>query len=45
MSLPKLNEIQTLKYEGVIAESELFKVLTSTHNDKTPGNESLIKEF
>ena len=45
MSLPKLNEIQTLKYEGVIAESELLKVLTSTHNDKTPGNEGLIKEF
>ena len=34
VSLLKLNENQTLKYEGAITESELIKVLTSMDNDK-----------
>ena len=42
---PKLNENQTLKYEGTITESELLKALTSIDNDKSPGNNDVIKEF
>ena len=43
-SLPKLNKNQTLKYEGAITESELLKALTSTDNDKSPGNNGITKE-
>ena len=45
MSLPKLNENQTLKCEGAITECELSKALTSMDNDKSPGNDSITKEF
>ena len=45
VSLPKLNENQTLKCEGAIAECELVKVLTSMGNDKSPGNNGITKEF
>ena len=34
VSLPKLNENQTLKCEGAITQNELLKVLTSMDNDK-----------
>ena len=44
MSLPKLNENQTLKCEGAIAECEILKALTSMDNDKSSGNDG-IKEF
>ena len=37
VSLRKLNEIQTLKYEGAIIEFELLKALSSMDNDKSPG--------
>ena len=45
MSLPKLNENQTLKYEGAITECELLKALTSIDNDKSPGNGGITNEF
>ena len=45
VSLPKLNENQTLKCEGAIIESELLKVLTSMDNNKSLGNDSITKEF
>ena len=47
VSLPKLSENQTLKYEGAITESELLKALTSmdNDNDKSPGKVSITKEF
>ena len=35
VSLPKLNENQTLKCEGAITECELLKALTSMDNDKS----------
>ena len=34
VSLPKLNENQTLKCEGAITQNELLKGLTSMDNDK-----------
>ena len=43
VSLPKLNENQTLKWEGAVTESELLKALTSMDNDKSPGNDSITK--
>ena len=45
VSLPKLNENQTLKYEGAISECELLKALSSMDNDKSPGNDSITKYF
>ena len=45
MSLPKLNENQTLKCEGAITECELSKALNSMDNDKSPGNDDITKEF
>ena len=45
MSLPKLNENQTLKWEGAITECELLKALTSMNNDKSPGNDGITKSF
>ena len=45
MSLPKLNKNQILKCEGAITECELLKALTSMDNDKSPGNDGMIKEF
>ena len=45
MSLPKLNENQTLKCEGAITECELLKALTSIDNDKSPGKDGITKEF
>ena len=45
VSLPKLNENQTLKCEGAITESELLKVLTSMDIDKSPRNDGIAKEF
>ena len=45
MSLPKLIENQTLKYEGPITESEVLNALTSMDNDKSPGKYGIAKEF
>ena len=45
VSLPKLNENQTLKCKGVKTECELLKALTSMDNDKSPGNDGIIKVF
>ena len=45
VSLPKLNENQTLKCEGTITECELLKALTSMYNEKSPGNDGITKEF
>ena len=45
VSLPKLNENQTLKCEGVITECELLKALTSMDNNKSSGNDGISKEF
>ena len=41
VSLPKLNENQTLKCECAITEYELLKALTAMNNDKSPGNMAL----
>ena len=45
VSLPTLNENQTVNCEGVITECELLKSLTSMNNDKSPGNDGTTKEF
>ena len=45
VSLPKLNENQTLKYEGTITVSKLLKALTSMDKDKWPRKDGIIKEF
>ena len=45
VSLPKINENQTLKCEDVITECELLKALTSKDNDQSPGNDDITKEF
>ena len=45
VSLPKLNENQTHKCEGAITEYEILKPLTSMDKDKSPGNDSITKEF
>ena len=45
VSLPKINENQTLKCEDVITECELLKALTSMDNDQSPGNDDITKEF
>lgn len=37
LSLPKLNDNQTLECEGVIKENQLLKDLTSMDNDTTLG--------
>ena len=34
-----------IKREGAITECELLKALTSMDNDKSPGNDSITKEF
>ena len=41
VSLPKLNENQTLKCEDAITECELLKALTSIDSDKSPGNDGI----
>ena len=43
--LPKLTNEQTLSCEGIISEDEKFKSLKSIHNNKSPGNDGLSKEF
>ena len=43
MSLPKLNENQTLKCEGAITGCELLKALMSMDNDKSAGNDGITK--
>ena len=45
VSLPKLNENQTLKCEDAITECELLKALTSMDNDESLGNDGITKEF
>ena len=45
VSLPKLNENQTLKCEGAITEGKLLKPLTSMDKDKSPGNDGITKEL
>ena len=43
VSVPKLNENQTVKCEGAITESELLKALTFMGNDRSPGNDAITK--
>ena len=43
--LPKLTNTQTLSFEGIISEDEVFKSLTSIDNNKSPGNDGLSKKF
>ena len=45
MSLSKLTENQILKSEGPITEREILNALTSMDNDKSPGNDDIIKEL
>ena len=42
---PKLTSQQTLSYEDIISEDEVFKSLKSMENNKSPGNDGLSKEF
>ena len=43
--LPKLTNEQTLSYEGIMSENEVFKGLKSMENNKSPGNDGISKEF
>ena len=43
--LPKLTNKQTLSCEGIISEDEVFNILKSMENNKSPGNDGLSKEF
>ena len=45
MSLPKLDNQKALSCEGPITETELLNALKSMSNDKSPGNDGLMKEF
>ena len=45
ISLPKFTNEQTLSYEGMISEVEVFKSLKSMENNKLPENDGLSKEF
>ena len=45
VSPPKLNENQTLTYQGAMTQSEPLKALNSIDNDKSPGNDGITKEF
>ena len=42
---PQLSTEQSLQCEKCITEKELFEVLKSMPNDKSPGNDGLTKEF
>ena len=44
-SLPKLNENQKSKCEGLMTESELLKSIKAFKNGKTPGTDGLTAEF
>ena len=44
MPLPKLTNEQTLSFEGIISEDEVFMSLKSMENNKSPGNDGLSKE-
>ena len=41
----KLSNEQTLSFESIISEDEIFKSLKSMENNKSPGNDGLSKEF
>ena len=43
VSLPKLNENQTLKCEGAITKCKLLKALSSMDKDKSPWNDGITK--
>ena len=43
VSLPKLNENQTIQWEGATTESEILKTLPSIENDKSLGNDGITK--
>ena len=44
-NFPQLPTEQSLECEKDITEKELFEALKSIPNDKSPGNNSLTKEF
>ena len=43
--MPTLNNHEKLICEGEITEKELYYSLSSTENNKSPGNNGLTKEF
>ena len=45
MNIPILTEEQSQTFEGPITECELLNALKSMPNNKSPGNDSLTKEF
>ena len=42
---PSLNSEEMLSCEGNLTEQEIYKLLTSFKNNKSPGNDGLTKEF
>ena len=45
LNIPLLNSEEILSCEGNLAEQEIYKLLTSFENNKSPGNDRLTKEF
>ena len=45
LNIPLLNSEEMLSCEGNLAEQEIYKLLTSFENNKSPGNDRLTKEF
>ena len=43
LSIPKLNENQTLKCEGAITKCKFLKSLSAMDKDKSPGNYGITK--
>ena len=45
LNIASLNSEEMLSCEGNLTEQEIYKSLTSFKNNKSPGNDGLIKEF
>ena len=43
--MPKLNEFDCNRFEGIITKCECWDALSSRNNNKSPGNDGLSKEF
>ena len=45
LNISSLNSEEMLSCEGNLTEQEIYKLLTSFKNNKSPGNDGLTKEF